>query len=295
MPGSIPGSATVEPWTAAAVPLGPPRRRVWRRALARPAGRIGAGLTLAVVIVGALAPWISPADPFAVSGPSLAPPGAAHLLGTDALGRDVWSGIAFGARTSLVVAFGVGTLVLALGGLVGGVSGYAGGLIDDVLMRFTELVQALPRFFLALLAIALFGPGLWLLILVLGLTSWTMLARVIRAEVLSLAEREFVTAARVTGMSAPAVLLREILPNALPAAAALLGLIVGRILLIEASLGFLGLGDPNVTSWGALAGEAQAFLRIAPWLSVFPGLAILVAVLGVNLLGEALTDALGGR
>lgn len=293
MPDSTRASVTIEVSTAAAVPLGSPAGGTLRRALRRTAGRIGLVLTGAFVAVGALAPLLAPADPFAVVGPSLAPPGGHHALGTDALGRDLLSGLIFGARTSLLVAAGVGSIVLLLGVTVGTVSGYLGGRVDDLLMRGTELFQTLPRFFLAVLAIALWGPGLDRLVLVLGLTSWTMLARIVRAEVLSLREREFVEASRALGASGPRIVWRELLPNALPAALALLGLVVGHVLLIEASLGFLGLGDPNAMSWGFLAGEAQGFLRVAWWLAVFPGLAILLAVLGLNLLGDALTDAPG--
>lgn len=295
MPASIPESVTTEDAVGARVPVGPPRRRLWRRALGTVGGRIGLFLTAGLVMVAIGAPALAPADPYAVAGPSLAPPSPAHLMGTDALGRDLLSGVLFGARTSLLIAAGVGAIVFFAGSLVGTVSGYLGGWIDDALMRFTEFFQVLPRFFLAVLVIAIFGPGLDRLILVLGLTSWTMLARVTRAEVLSLREREFVDAARALGASRLRILAIELLPNALPAALALLGLVIGHVLLIEASLGFLGLGDPNALSWGYLAGEAQEFLRIAWWLPLFPGLAILLAVLGVNLLSDALTDALGGR
>lgn len=281
MPDSIPVSAMSD------------RQGLAERTLARTGGRTGAGLVGGLVVVALLAPVLAPADPYAISGPSLAPPGGMHPLGTDALGRDLLSGLLFGARASLVVAVGVAALVLVVGGTVGAFSAWLGGWWDDVLMRLTEFFQALPRFFLAILAIAVFGPGLELLILVLGLTSWTMLARVVRAEVLSLKQREFVDAARALGASSGRIVLRELLPNALPPALALLGLIMGRVLLVEASLGFLGLGDPNTMSWGLLAGSAQPYLRLAWWLPFFPGLAILLAVLGFNLLGDAITAALG--
>lgn len=273
--------------------VGTSRRRVLRRLLRRPAGVAGVVLTGAVVAVGLLAPLLAPFDPFAVVGPSLGSPSPAHPMGTDALGRDLLSGVVFGARTSLLVAGLVGVLVLVIGVAVGTVSGYVGGWVDDLLMRITELFQVLPRFFLAIVVIALFGAGVGLLVLVLGLTSWALLARVVRAEVLSLKEREFVDAARATGASGARIVVREILPNALPAGMAFLGLILAQVLLIEASLGFLGLGDPNVVSWGYLASQAQRFLRVAWWMSVFPGLAIAVAVLGLNLVSDALTDVLG--
>lgn len=295
MPGSTRESVTVESATGTTVPVGAPARRILRRAVRRPAGAVGILLTGSLIVAGLLAPLLAPSDPLAVVGPSLAPPGPAHPLGTDALGRDLLSAVIHGARTSLLVAAGVGAMVLVIGGTIGTVSAYYGGLVDDALMRFTELFQALPRFFLAIVAIALFGPGLELLILVLGATSWTMLARVVRAEVLSLREREFVSAARALGASDGRIMAMELLPNALPAAVALLGLVMGHVLLIEAGLGFLGLGDPNLVTWGGLVGQAQPFLRTAWWFPFFPGLAILFAVLGLNLLGEALTDALGGR
>lgn len=289
-------SATAEllAGTPAAVPV-VRRRRLLRRAVRTPGGAVGAALTLLLVLAGVLAPLLAPFDPFAVDGPSLSPPTRSHPFGTDALGRDLLSGVLYGARTSLVVAACVAVLVVLVGTSVGLVSGYAGGWVDDVLMRLTELFQVLPRFFLALVVIAFFGPGLDRLVLLLGLTSWPLLARVVRAETFALRTREFVDAARVQGASRTRILLREVLPNALPPGIALVGLLVAQVILIEASLSFLGLGDPSVTSWGALASEAQRFLRVAWWLSLFPGLAILLAVLGLNLLGDAVTDALSGR
>jgi peptide/nickel transport system permease protein len=295
MPGSTPVSATAE------LPVGLERavaasgRRLLPRVLASPSGAIGLVLVGLVVLTAIFAPLIAPTDPFAVDGPSLAPPSLAHPMGTDALGRDTFSGVVHGARTSMLVAGSVGVLVLLIGVTVGTVAGYHGGRLDDVLMRGVEFVQVLPVFFMALVVIALFGPGLDRLILVLGLTSWELLARVVRAEVLALREREFVEAARASGASTLRIVVREVLPNALPAGIVYLGLLLAQVMLIEASLGYLGLGDPNMISWGYLASEAQDYLRVAPWLSIFPGLAIVVAVLGLNLLADALTDVLGGR
>lgn len=273
--------------------LGAPRQRVGRRLLRRPAGIAGVVLTGIFVVVGLVGPAVAPYDPFAVVGPSLAPPSWAHPMGTDALGRDLFSAVVVGARTSLLVVSLVGVLILAIGVVVGTLSSWWGGWADDGLMRVTELFQVLPRFFLAVVVIAYFGPGLGLLIVVLGLTSWALLARVVRAEVLSFKQREFVEAARVAGASSSRLVLREILPNAFPAVAAYLGLVLAQVLLIEASLGFIGLGDPDVVSWGYLVSQAQRFLRVAWWMSVFPGLAIAIAVLGLNLLSDAVTDVLG--
>ncbi len=295
MSGLTRASATTDLPVAAEPAGAAPRQRLLARVVATPAGAIGLVLLGLVVSVAVLAPVLAPADPFAIDGPSLQPPSAEHLMGTDALGRDTFSGVVFGARTSLLVAGAVGALVLIIGVVVGTTSGYRGGRVDDALMRCTEFFQVIPRFFLAIVVIALFGPGLDRLILVLGLTSWALLARVIRAEVLSLREREFVEAARAGGASGVRIVGREILPNALPAGIVYLGLLLAQVMLIEASLGFLGLGDPNVISWGYLASEAQRFLRVAWWLSLFPGVAIMVAVLGLNLVADACADALGGR
>ncbi len=294
MRGSIPASDTAElppvrlPSVGGA-PWGPTVGRILRT----PAGAVGATLTLLVAILGFAGPWLAPWDPFAVVGPGLAPPSAPHPLGTDVLGRDLLSGVLHGARTSVIVALGAGTLVLTLGLAVGLVSGYRGGRTDDVAMRAVEFFQVLPRFFLAIVAVALFGPGIDRVVLVLGLTSWAILARVVRSETLSIREREFVLAARTMGASDISILLRDVLPAVLPAALVMLGLIAGQVILLEASLGFLGLGDPNAMSWGYLVGQAQPFLRTAWWLSVFPGLAILGTVLGLNLLADAVTRAVG--
>lgn len=297
MATSTPASGTAELLDIGGSPLVALRRGhgVLGRLVRTRSGAIGLALTVLVTAVGLLADVLAPADPLVPVGPSLAAPSAAHLMGTDALGRDLLSRVVFGARTSLVVVAATGVLVLVIGVAVGAVSGHRGGWVDDVLMRLTEFVQVLPRFFLAIVAIALFGPGLPLFVLVMALTSWATLARVVRAEVLTLERREFVDAARALGASGGRIVLRHLLPNALPAAVVYLGLVLAQVLLLEASLGFLGLGDPNLVSWGYLAGQAQGFLRVAWWLSFFPGLAIAVAVLGLNLLGDGLTQALGGR
>ncbi|HXH58897.1 ABC transporter permease [Iamia sp.] len=261
----------------------------------RPGGVIGVAMVGLLVGVGLIGPTVAPRDPFAIDGPSLASPSGTYPFGTDPLGRDVWSGVLHGARTSLLVAVTVALLVLAVGTAVGMAAGYRAGWVDDILMRITEFAQVLPRFFLAIVVIALFGPGLDRLIVVLGLTSWPLLARVVRAELLSLREREFVEAARADGAGTMRIVVRELLPNALAPALVVLGLVVAQVLLIEASLAFLGLGDPNAVSWGYLANQGQRVLRVAWWPAVFPGLAIVIAVLGCNLVADALNDALGAR
>lgn len=294
MPGSTLVSAIAEP--GAPGPVGAlVRRRWWAAAVRRPTGAVGAVLVGVVVVVGVVGPWLAPRDPFSVDGPSLARPSWDHPMGTDALGRDTFSGVLHGVRTSLLVATGVALVALVIGLVVGMASGYRAGWVDDVLMRATEFVQVLPRFFLAIVVIALYGPGLDNLVIVLGATSWPLLARVVRAEVLSLRETEFVEAARADGASSVRIVVRELLPNVAPSAAVVVGLLVAQVMLVEASLGFLGLGDPNVVSLGYLASQGQDFLRAAWWLAVFPGSAIVVAVVGLNLLGDAVADALAGR
>lgn len=295
MAGWTPASATAEPvdepWSGRS---SRPGRRLGALVRSR-SGAFALIVTLGILAVAVLADVIAPYDPLLPVGPSVAPPSSTHLMGTDDLGRDLFSGVVHGTRTSTIVALGVGVLALAIGTLVGTVAGYRGGLVDDILMRITELFQVLPRFFVAVLAIALFGAGLDRLVVVLGLTSWTILARVIRAEVLSIRSRGFVEAAVAVGASDTYILRRAILPNAMAPVIVFLALLLGQVLLLEASLGFLGLSDPNAVSWGYLANQAQRFLRIAWWMWLFPGAAIMIAVLGLNLLGDALTRDTSGR
>lgn len=257
-----------------------------REVMHSPAGLIGVVLTVVVVAAAALAGVLAPFDPLAPVGAALAEPSAAHPMGTDDLGRDVLSGVLFGARASMGIGVGVAAIVAVIGFVVGAVSGYVGGNLDDVLMRMTEAVQVLPRFFLAIVVLATFGPGLDKLVIVLGVTSWAIVARVVRAETLSLRRQEFLDAARALGATRTRILFRHVLPNVMPSMRTYLALVVAQAILMEASLGFLGLADPSVMTWGALAGTAQRFLRAAWWLAVFPGGAIAVAVLGINLLSD---------
>ncbi len=303
---STPASATADagggfPPTELALPSGAPLAdpeapHRWRTAvrnfLRHPAGMVGLALTLLMVVAGLLAEVISPGDPFRTVADPLLEPSGGHWMGTDNLGRDVFDAVVHGARTSMVVVLGVVAIASVVGLAVGVVAGYRGGWVDDVLMRLTELFQAVPRFFLVLLIVALFGAGLDNLIYVLALTSWPTLARVSRSEVLSVRDRVYVEAARSIGATDRRIVLRHVLPNVLPTAMVVIALTGSRIIILEASLSFLGLGDPTVMSWGYLVSNAQRFLRVAWWMSVFPGLAIAVAVLGINLMSDALNDVL---
>ena len=241
-----------------------------------------------MLLAGLLAPVLAIADPFALTGPSLSPPSVGHPMGTDALGRDLFSGVLYGTRTSLLIAAAVALLASACGVTVGIVAGYRGGLVDDLLMRITELFQVMPRFILVAVMIALFGPGLDRVVLTLGFTSWPTLARVVRGEILATRNLEFVLSAEALGATRTRIFWRVLLPQVLPSVLVLVGLMLGQVLLLEASLGFLGLGDPNTLTWGSLAGQAQGYLRVAWWLPLFPALAITLTVLGFNLLADGL-------
>lgn len=267
---------------SAAIPPAPPTGRV--------AGAVGLVLIGLIVIAALFAPWLATADPFELAGPALAGPSPNNIMGTDAIGRDLFSGVLYGTRTSLLIAVTVGLLASACGVTIGMIAGYYGGFADDLLMRMTELFQVLPRFFLAAVVIALFGPGVDRVIVVLALTSWPVLARVVRAEILSLKQLDFVLASEALGATKFHLFKNVFLPHVLPAVLVLVGLIMGQVLLTEASLGFIGLGDPNAMTWGTLAGQAQGFFRVAWWLALFPGLAIGAAVLGLNLIADALSS-----
>lgn len=267
----------------------------WARFRSQRAAATGAVMLVALVLVALGAEGMAPYSPFATSDEVLLPPSASHLLGTDDLGRDLFSAVIHGTRVSLLV--GVGSVLIAtlIGVAIGGVAGYAGGLVDDVLMRFTELFQIVPRFFLALIVVALFGSSVWLIVLLLGLTYWTGTARLLRSQVLTLRTRDYVLAARVVGVSEASILLRHVLPGALPPVITQAALHVGSAILIEAGLSFLGLGDRNVVSWGALLNDAQQFVRQAWWMSAFPGLAITLTVLALNLVADGLNEASNRR
>jgi len=291
--GAKPGGPVLPSGSPLAEPQAPHRwRTALRNYLRHPAGMAGLALGVLVFVAGILADVISPGDPFRTVGDPLLPPSGDHLMGTDNLGRDVFDAVIHGARTSMVVVTGVVIIASFIGLTIGIVAGYRGGWVDDLLMRITELFQSVPRFFLVLLIVALFGAGLDNLIYILAITSWPTLARVSRAEVLSVRDRVFVEAARSIGATDRRIVLRHVLPNVLPTALVVIALTGSRIILLEASLSFLGLGDPTVMSWGYLVSNAQRFLRVAWWMSVFPGLAIAVAVLGINLMSDALNDVL---
>jgi peptide/nickel transport system permease protein len=256
--------------------------------------RVAGGLLALLLVAGVAAPWLAPRDPFAMSASPLLPPGAHHPFGTDDLGRDIFAGVVHGARTSLYVGLVAAAIAGALGLIVGGFAAVRRGVVDHVLMRATDFVQSLPRFLLIVVIVGLFGSRFGLIVLVIGLTEWPSTARLFRAHSLSTLERDFTYAARAAGAHDVAILWRHVLPLALPVMAAQISYHAGGAILAEAGLSFLGLGDPTVMSWGSQLGAGQRFVRDAWWISVFPGLAVTVAVLGCNLAADALTAPDGG-
>lgn len=256
---------------------------------------LGLGVLLGLVIVAVFAGIIAPGDPLRRAGAPLQPPSLQHWFGTDDLGRDVLVGVVHGSRPSMLVGFAAALTSAIIGTLVGGVAGYFGRTVDDVLMRLTELVQVVPRFFLVLIVAALFGPSLTTVALLLGLTFWPGTARLLRAQILSLRSRDFILAARAIGVPQQRILVRHVLPNAVAVVVVSTSLQVGAAILVEAGLSFLGLGDRSVVSWGNMLNLAQPLIRVAWWAAVFPGLAITLTVMAANMVGDGLNAALDPR
>lgn len=267
--------------------------RALSRLLRTPEGLAGVSILTLLASAALLAPMLFPRDPLSIAGPAMLGPFQdwSLPLGTDRLGRDVLAGIFHGTRTSLAVGLAAAATALLIGAVVGTVAGFAGGLIDEAMMRVTDAFQTVPGFLLALALVSVVGPSLPVVVLAIALGAWPGPARVARAEVLSLRERDFVAAARTMGMRPVEIAFREILPNALPPVVALSSVIVAAAILIEAALSFLGLGDPNRVTWGGMIAEGRAVLRSAPYLSIFPGIALVLSVLGVYLAGEGVVEA----
>ena len=267
------------------------------RALRHPLFAAGLILVGAVSLAAILAPVLAPCDPVSLNvGHMLEAPGLSHPFGTDALGRDVLSRMLYGARVSLWVGFLAVGISISIGVFFGLVAGYFGGMIDEIIMRGVDVMLCFPSFFLILAVLAFLPPSLANIMIVIGLTSWMGVARLVRAETLSLKNRDFVLAARLVGAKTPRILLRHILPNAAAPVLVAATLGVGGAILTESALSFLGLGvQPPAASWGNMLLEGKEVLSIAPWLSVFPGMAILLTVLGYNLIGESLRDLLDPR
>ena len=271
--------------------------KILRAMIATGEGATGLGVLTCLALVALTAPLFFPGDPLAIVGPPLVPPlgDAAYPLGTDRLGRSVMVELIYGARTTLLVAIASGATALGIGTLVGTLAGFFGGIVDEVLMRITEAFQTIPAFLLSLAFISVTGPAVPTIVFAIALGAWPQPARIARAEVLSLRERDFVAAARVVGMHPLEIAVREILLNALTPVVSLAAVIVAAAVLIEAALSFLGLGDPNRVTWGSMIAEGRTVLRGAPFLSIVPGLALVVTVLAVHLTGRGFVAAIGAR
>jgi peptide/nickel transport system permease protein len=268
----------------------------WHRYRRNKGAVVGLAVLLLVLFVAAAAPWLYPGSPWDMAGPPFRPPLAPGFpLGTDQLGRDVIAGIAHGARVSLMVGVVSTTAAVLIGGLIGALAGYFGGWIDDALMRFTEFFQTIPSFVLAIVLVAVFRPSIASIVVAIAIVSWPPVARLARGEFLALRQREFVQSAIVIGQSDLRIIFSEILPNALSPIIVAGSLNIASAILLESALSFLGLGDPNLMSWGYMIGAARNVIRTAWWMSVFPGIAIFVTVLAINLVGEGLNDALNPR
>lgn len=262
-----------------------------------PTALAGFVILFALALMGLLAHLFFPADPQSIAGPALVHPfqDSSLPLGTDRLGRDLLAELIHGARTSLVVGLASAVTSIVIGLIVGTLAGFSGGLVDELLMRLTDAFQTVPSFLLALAFVSVVGPSLAVVVIAIALASWTGPARVARAEVLSIRERDYVAGARAIGMHPLKIAFREILPNALPPVLALASVIVAGAILTEAALSFLGLGDPNRVTWGGMIAEGRAVLRSAPYLSIIPGIALVLTVLGVYLAGEGVVEASATR
>ena len=249
----------------------------------------------AVVLLALAAPWISPGSPFRLAGKPLSPPFGEYLFGTDTLGRDVAAGITHGARTSLLIGLVATAMAVTVGTVLGGLAGFHGGVVDDLLMRVTEFFQTIPAFLFAIVLVAVLGSSLSSTVIAITVVPWPAVARLVRGEFLGMRRRDFVQACIGLGMPDARIIFRHILPNCLAPIIVLASLMVATAILIESGLSFLGLSDPNVMSWGFQVGAGRGVLRVAWWLCAIPGVAILLTVLAINLVGEGLNDALNPR
>jgi peptide/nickel transport system permease protein len=257
----------------------------------------GSIVVVLLFAVSLLAPWIAPYDPSTIDLKHvLAPPSFGHPLGTDQLGRDVLSRMIWGARISLKVGFVATGIAMLIGTILGAASGYYGRWVDATIMRFVDIMLCFPTFFLILAVIAILEPSIWNIMIVIGLTGWMGITRLVRADFISLKERDFVSAARVIGASDFRIIFVHILPNAMASVLVATTLGIAGAILTESALSFLGIGvQPPIPSWGNILTAGKDNIDIAWWLSLYPGLAILITVLGYNLLGEGIRDSLDPR
>jgi peptide/nickel transport system permease protein len=270
---------------------------IWKRFRRNRLALIGSVVVLALASVALAAPLLAPYQPTAIDIKNvLSPPSSNHPFGTDDLGRDVLSRMIYGSRISLLVGFVAVGIAITIGVIIGSLSGYYGGAIDWLLMRFVDVMLTFPTFFLILAVIAILEQSIWTIMIVIGVTGWMDVARLVRAEFLTLRQRDFVLAAKTSGADSKRIIFRHILPNALSPVFVAATFGVAGAILVESGLSFLGLGvQPPNASWGNILNTGKDYIEVAWWLSLYPGLAILVTVLSYNLVGEGLRDALDPR
>jgi peptide/nickel transport system permease protein len=285
------------PVTAAlpAKPAASPGRVALRQFLKSPSGVGGALLLILIIVATLVGPTLYPVDPLDIAGAPFSAPDADAWLGTDYLGRDVLAGLIYGGRATLTVGAVAALITIAIGLVMGALGGFFGGAIDAALVKITEFFQILPPLLFAMVLVTLFGAKLSIITLAIGAVSWTSVARLTRAEFMRLRDLDFVKASRAAGAGNPHLMLRVLLPNALPAVIVSATLAIGTAILFEGALSFLGLGDPNVMSWGLMLGQNRNYMLDAWWAVTFPGAAIFLAVLAISLVGDGINDAINPR
>jgi len=284
---------------ASAAPI-PKPPSPWREALRvfcrNPSTIFGLVLLLAIVAVTIFGPMLMDVDPFDLVAPPMDPPGSdMAVLGSDYLGRDIFAGLIFGGRATLLVGVVAAFLSVFIGVVVGALAGYYGGWVDEALMRVTEFFQVLPALLFAMVLVTLFSPSLWTSAIAIGVVSWTSTARLARGEFLRLKQMDYILAERVIGAGSGRIIWKVILPNAVAPLIVSATLAVGTAILFEAGLSFLGLGDPNMMSWGLMIGSNRPYILDAWWAVTLPGVAIFLTVLAVSLIGDGLNDAFNPR
>ncbi|WP_138472332.1 ABC transporter permease [Poseidonocella sp. HB161398] len=267
------------------------------RFLRHPMGLAGLAILLVAVAMAATANIFFPDGPWKMAGRPILWPGQNpdFPLGTDMMGRDLLAGLLYGARVSLLVGLAAAVASIVAGTVIGAIAGYYPGWIDDALMRFTDAVQTIPSFLAAVVIVGVIGPSVTTVVLSIAVTSWPMIARLVRAEFLRLRKYDFVHACRIMGMSDARIMLTQILPNCLSPIIVASSVLVATAIIVESGLSFLGLGDPNVISWGAIIGAGRSALRVAWYITMLPSVAIVLTVLSLNLIGDALNDVLNPR
>jgi len=293
-PAPQPPSRTAAPrtqWISAITTRGGNPDAVWRVFLRKPSTRIFGVLFILMVLLPLVGPLFA-RDPVATRYPLLQPPGGDYALGTDHLGRDFLARLLDGGQVSLLVGFSVAAMCLTFALIVGGLAGFYGGAIDVVLVKVTEFFQVIPGIVLALVAATLIGSSISMIVIILGLTMWPGVARIVRAEAMRISQLGYVESQRAAGFRSFRILWSDVLPNAMPPVLVATTMTVARAILAESGLSFLGIGDANRPSWGALLNQAQPFIASAWWMALFPGLCIFLVVLAINMLGDSLNDAL---